>query len=161
MDNEVINKKLPVSLSKIVTIFESFKEKVETQKNTIDDLNREIKSFEKLLLKYVNKYTNEEIKEKKPRKKSGFALPLQVTDELCEFMGVVRGTKIARTEVTKYLNIYIREKNLKDLEKKSIIVPDETLWKILGEEARDKEITHFTIQKYINKHFVTSKKNNT
>lgn len=159
MEEQITNEKIPVCLNKIITKFETFKDKVEIQKQTIDEMHKEIKIFEKMLLKFVNKYTNPEIKEKKPRKKSGFALPIQVSDDLCEFMGVVRGTKIARTDVTKYLNIYIKEKNLKNVEKKSIILPDETLWKILGEEARGKEITHFTIQKYINKHFVTIKNN--
>lgn len=159
MEEQITNEKLPVCLNKIITKFETFKEKVEFQKQTIDEMNKEMKIFEKMLLKFVNKYTKPELKEKKPRKKSGFALPIQVSDDLCEFMGVVRGTKIARTEVTKYLNIYIKEKNLKNLEKKSIILPDETLWKILGEDAKDKEITHFNIQKYINKHFVSKKEN--
>jgi chromatin remodeling complex protein RSC6 len=52
------------------------------------------------------------------------------------------------------LNLYIKEQGLENPENKQIIVPDEKLWKILGDEAREEKITHFTIQKYLNKHFV-------
>ena len=90
-------------------------------------------------------------------KKCGFALPTEVTDDLCQFLGAEKGTKIARTEVTKQIMAYIKTNHLQNPENKKMIVPDDKLWKLLGEDARGKEITHFTIQKYINKHFIRSK----
>jgi upstream activation factor subunit UAF30 len=69
-------------------------------------------------------------------------------------MGKNDGELISRIDITKYLNKYIKENNLENSENKQIIVPDDKLWKILGEEAVNQKITHFTIQKYLNKHFL-------
>jgi upstream activation factor subunit UAF30 len=93
-------------------------------------------------------------KVKKERKPCGFAVSSKVTPEMCEFMGRKEGELISRIEITKYLNKYIKEKDLENPENRQNIVPDENLWKILGEEARNEKITHFTIQKYLNKHFI-------
>jgi chromatin remodeling complex protein RSC6 len=43
---------------------------------------------------------------------------------------------------------------LKNPEKKSVILPDATLASLLGPDAQNATITHFTIQKYINRHFL-------
>jgi upstream activation factor subunit UAF30 len=69
-------------------------------------------------------------------------------------MGRKEGELISRIEITKYLNKYIKENTLENPENRQNIVPDDKLWKILGEEARNEKITHFTIQKYLNKHFL-------
>jgi chromatin remodeling complex protein RSC6 len=53
---------------------------------------------------------------------------------------------------------YIDDNNLKNPEKKTIIIPDEKLMKLLGDECKDVNLTHFTIQKYINKHFISKPK---
>jgi chromatin remodeling complex protein RSC6 len=52
------------------------------------------------------------------------------------------------------LNLYIDENNLKNPENKRIILPDAKLRKLLGDEIEGVELTYFTIQKYMNKHFV-------
>lgn len=93
-------------------------------------------------------------KVKKERKPCGFAVSSKVTPDMCEFMERKEGELISRIEITKYLNKYIKENNLENPENRQNIVPDEKLWKILGEEARNEKITHFTIQKYLNKHFL-------
>lgn len=145
--------KLPSNLQKIINKLSSVKEKMDFQKETIDEIGQEIKLIEKFLTKFIAKITKPD-SEKKPRKLCGFALPSSISDDLCDFLGKDRGTKVARTEVTKYLMSYISTHKLQNPENKKEIIPDETLWKILGDEAKDKLITHFTIQKYINKHFV-------
>ena len=83
--------------------------------------------------------------EKKERKPCGFAVSSKVTPEMCEFMGRKEGELISRIEITQYLNKYIKEKDLENPENRQNIVPDESLWKILGEEARNEKITHFTL----------------
>lgn len=93
-------------------------------------------------------------KVKKERKPCGFAVSSKVSPEMCEFMGRKEGELISRIEITQYLNKYIKEKDLENPENRQNIMPDEGLWKILGEEARNEKITHFTIQKYLNKHFL-------
>ena len=145
---------LPANLTKIIAKFDIIRNKISEQKNSLDEVNKEIKTFEKLINNFVKNYVKKETKPKKPRKKSGFALPVTLSDELCEFMDCEKGTKRARTQITKYLNLYIDENNLKNPENKRIIVPDAKLRKLLGDEIEGVELTYFTIQKYMNKHFV-------
>lgn len=152
----VVADEIPMSpaLSRIVAKFEAIKENVYLQKKTMDETANQIKDFEKLLKRLVKKVAKSEIKAtNKPRKLCGFAVPTNVSNDLCEFMGRELGSKIARTEVTKFLMNYIAEKNLQQPENKQVIVPDDGLMRILGDDARDQKITHFNIQKYINKHF--------
>jgi chromatin remodeling complex protein RSC6 len=102
----------------------------------------------------VKSYLKKETKQKKPRKKSGFALPVTISDELCDFMGCEKGSKRARTQVTQFLMTYISENNLKNPENKKFLIPDERLQRLLGDESKTTELTHFTIQKFMNKHFL-------
>lgn len=83
---------------------------------------------------------------------SGFAKPSLLSDELCSFMGVSKGTSMARTEVTRMINEYIKKNNLQDSADKRHIIPDEKLKKILNLGADDK-LTYFNLQKYMKHHF--------
>ena len=66
-------------------------------------------------------------------------------------------SKIARTEVTKFVIQYIKDKQLQYKENKKIIVPDDNLSKLLGvENDNETVITYFNIQRYMNKHFIKS-----
>ena len=88
--------------------------------------------------------------EVKPRTPSIFERPVQVTDELCTFLAKAKGTLMSRSEVTKAVNVYVKEKNLKD---KHAITPDAALKKLLA--IPDGEpLTYFNLQKYLNRHYV-------
>ena len=65
-------------------------------------------------------------KSKGNRKASGFAVPTKISQDLCKFMGVKEGTQLARTEVTKFIIQYIKDKELPDKIKK-VIKPDKKL----------------------------------
>lgn len=153
VNNDENNDILPVNLTKIIAKFDIIRDKISEQKNSLDDINKDIKTFEKLIKKFVNQYIKKETKPKKPRKKSGFALPVTISDELCEFMGLEKGSKVARTQVTQFLSTYIQNNNIIHPENKQIIIPDEKLTKLLGDEIKDVELTYFSIQKYMNKYF--------
>jgi len=115
------------------------------------NIKKELKNVDK-----INKINNMK-KEKKP---SGFATPRLVTSELCEFMDKPLGTAVARTDVNKYLISYIKNNNLQDIANKSVIIPDSKLKDLLGVTfEQDTPLTFFTIQKYMNKHFITNKNN--
>ena len=90
---------------------------------------------------------------KPDRKPHGFAVPSIVSEELCAFMKVEKGTLVSRTNVTKRLTEYISENKLQNPENRRQIVPDTILSSLLGESAKDAYLTHFTIQKYMNHHF--------
>lgn len=128
-------------------------------KMNITTIQSQLKSLEKRVkkeLKYIEKKQKLKLVQKKSP--SGFAKPTNVTKELCDFMNCPEGSKIARTEVTKALVEYIKNNNLiKSSEtNKNIIIPDEKLKKLLGIQDNvilEENLTYFSIQKYMNKHF--------
>ena len=67
-------------------------------------------------------------------------------------MGREKGAEVARTEVTQFIIKYISEKNLQNPENRKIIIPDDSLIKLLGVKEED-EVTYFNIQKFMNRHF--------
>lgn len=91
----------------------------------------------------------------KPRTPSGFAKPTKLSDDLCSFLGVSAGSEMARTEVTRVINEYIKTHSLQDTNDKRTIVPDEKLKSILKIGEGDK-LTYFNLQTYIKHHFQRS-----
>lgn len=86
----------------------------------------------------------------KPRQPSIFERPTEVTEELCRFLGKPKGTLMSRSEVTKGVNAYVKEKNLKN---KHNITPDASLKALLV--VPDTEmLTYFNLQRYLNRHYV-------
>lgn len=83
---------------------------------------------------------------------SGFVKPSSISDELAVFLGKPSGTKMARTDVSKEINTYIRVHGLQDPFNGRIINPDEKLKKLLGVSPND-ELTYFNLQKYMRPHF--------
>ena len=131
-------------------------------KMQITNLQKIVKTVEKDVKKELKniKKANKKDKPKTKRAPSGFAKPTKVTKELCEFMNKPEGSEIARTEVTKALVSYIKDNNLIELgeDTKNKIVPDEKLKSLLGIHGKElTDLTYFTIQKYMNKHFYSKK----
>ena len=88
--------------------------------------------------------------EAKPRVPSIFERPTKITDELCAFLGKAAGTLMSRSEVTKAVNCYVKEKDLKN---KHDIKPDAALKKLLAIPDGD-VLTYFNLQRYLNRHYV-------
>ena len=86
---------------------------------------------------------------------SGFAKPNKISDELCEFIGVPSGTEKSRTDITRYINAYVKEHNLNKPTNRRVILPDEKLKKILNPKAGE-EVTFFVLQRLISHHFPTA-----
>jgi chromatin remodeling complex protein RSC6 len=124
-------------------------------KSQISALQQNLKQLEKCVKKQMKGLKKEATKNKNKgnRRPSGFAKPSKVTKELCDFMNKEEGTEIARTEVTKALVSYIKSHHLENESNSQIITPDDTLKDLLGLND-GQELTYFTIQKYMNKHFV-------
>jgi chromatin remodeling complex protein RSC6 len=123
-------------------------------KNQITLLQQQIKSLDKAVnkeVKSLQKAANKN-KNKGNRKPSGFAKSSKISDTLCSFMNKPIGTEMARTEVTKMIIGYIKEKGLQQENNKKFIKPDAQLRNLLGVGEND-EVTYFNIQKYMNKHF--------
>jgi chromatin remodeling complex protein RSC6 len=142
-------------------IFESFNiiiDNLTLLKMQLTDLQQKIKTIEKTVKKELKKAGNCKVDKMKTTKApSGFAKPTRVTKELCEFMDRPYGTEIARTEVTKCLISYIKSHKLQEEGKQTKIIPDEKLQNLLGITTDEiPTLTFFTIQKYMNKHFISS-----
>lgn len=83
----------------------------------------------------------------------GFIAPTLLSEELARFLGKPPGTRMARTDVSKEINKYIRAKGLVDRENGRKINPDENLRALLRITSRD-ELTYFNLQKYMKPHFI-------
>lgn len=119
-------------------------------------------------VKRLDKRVHREIKDARKRKRrvpkegeeavkrgpSIFEIPTKVTDELCKFLGHPAGTLISRSNVTKQINNYVKEKGLKN---KHDIKPDAALKKLL-QVPEGEQLTYFNLQRYLNRHYVKETK---
>ncbi len=128
---------------------------IQSLKTTISLLSKQLKTLEKNVKKNEKKLQKKANKKKtnNQSKKSGFASPLMISEELREFMGLDPDKKIPRTEVTKYLINYIKEHNLQDSVQKQQINPDSTLQELL-KLKKEESLTYFSMQKHMNQHFI-------
>ena len=89
------------------------------------------------------------------RQPSGFVKPAVISDELAGFLGKSKGTEMARTEVTREINSYIRANKLQDPSNGRRILADSKLRKLLKLKKSD-ELTYFNLQRYMSPHFPKS-----
>jgi hypothetical protein len=111
--------------------------------------SREVKSAQKVSSKRKRKAGN--------RAPSGFVKPTKISDELASFLGKEKGTEMARTEVTRDINKYIRTHNLQDKDNGRKINPDSKLAALLKLKKTD-ELTYFNLQRYMSPHFAKATK---
>ena len=84
---------------------------------------------------------------------SKFCAPTKISDKISVFLGIEKGTKMSRVNVTREINKYIRLNNLQDKQNKFLINPDTTISILFGLNNGD-ELTHLNIQKYIGSHLI-------
>ncbi len=110
---------------------------------------REMKAAKKLSQKKKRKNTN--------RAPSGFVKPTLISSELASFLGKPNGTEMARTEVTREINKYIRSHDLQDKTNGRKINADDKLRSLLKLKKSD-ELTYFNLQRYMSPHFAKQQK---
>ena len=118
-------------------------------------LRAELKTVEKRTmkeLKVVSKASGKRKKSGAARAPSGFVKPTKISDELASFLGKPFGSEMARTEVTREINAYIRANNLQDKANGRKINPDNQLAKLLKVTSKD-ELTYFNLQRFMSPHF--------
>lgn len=111
--------------------------------------SREVKTAQKVSSKRKRKAGN--------RAPSGFVKPTKISDELAKFLEKPIGSEMARTEVTRDINKYIRTHNLQDKENGRKINPDTKLAALLKLKKTD-ELTYFNLQRYMSPHFAKATK---
>ena len=124
------------------SIFSSMKGDFKTLEKIIA---RELKAAEKLNAKRKKRAGN--------RAPSGFVKPTRISDELAKFLGKTVGTEMARTDVSKEINAYIRANNLQRPDNGRFIVPDAKLTTLLKLSKED-ELSYFNLQRYMKPHFI-------
>ena len=110
---------------------------------------RELKTAQKSQAKRKRKSGN--------RQPSGFVKPTKISDELANFLEKPIGSEMARTDVTREINKYIRSHNLQDKENGRKINPDDKLQTLLKLKKTD-ELTYFNLQRYMSPHFYKAEK---
>lgn len=121
-------------------------------------LVKEIRASVKTLKKDYTKLAKSKTKKRGGKKSnpnrapSGFAKPGPISAELCKFIGVDKGTELARTYVTKFMTNYIKENTLQNPENRKEILPDTNMKKLLN-LGKGETITFFTMQKFMAPHF--------
>jgi chromatin remodeling complex protein RSC6 len=144
---------IPANVKKMELAIESMEKTIKQNKEEIRQMEKQFQQFKKCANSFIMQ--SKKAHEKKPRKPSGFVLPVPASPDLCRFLNIPEGSEVSRTEVTKHIIAYIQEKNLIHPEKKTLVVPDEELGYLLGPTVDLDTLTRFTIQKYMNPHFLS------
>ena len=111
-------------------------------------LEKDFNAVVRALSKKKNKHRNNE-----NRALSGFAMPSLLSNELYTFLDIQEGTLIPRKQVTRMLNEYIKENNLRNETDRRIILPDDNLKRIFNCTEND-NVTYFNLQSYVKHHFI-------
>ena len=148
---------VPSTDSVISAQFASISAKLQQVVAFAASLRSELRSLERHAVKELR--TAQKASAKKRRKvgnraPSGFVKPTPISKELAEFLGKTDGSEMARTEVTREINAYIRTNSLQDKENGRRINPDAKLKSLLKLKKGD-ELTYFNLQRYMSPHFAT------
>lgn len=168
----------PETTGEVESMKQRFEKLIKLKQEMITELKKEVVELRKMQRDHESalKEAMKKTKRKKvpredgvPRKPSGFASPVIVSDELYSFLekyGVKNGDPIARTDVTRHITAYIKEHDLQNPEARREIVPDTVLLNLFGpaNELRDpndpkstKVYTYLKLQRYLSPHFPAKK----
>lgn len=122
---------------------------LKTIQSSLKMLSKEFDKQKKIIDKVQKK------KEKAKKSPSGFAKPCKISDELCEFIGIPKGTEQSRTDITRFINSYVKQHNLNNPDNRREFFPDKKLKAILNVKDGEK-VTYFVLQRLIAHHFPPS-----
>jgi upstream activation factor subunit UAF30 len=132
-----------------------FLEKLQKLGTLLTTLKSDYKILEKQWsreLKIAQKQSSKRKRKAGNRAPSGFVKPTRITDELAIFLNKPLGSEMARTEVTRDINKYIKTNSLQDKDNGRKINPDAPLNALLKLKKSD-ELTYFNLQRYMSPHF--------
>ena len=151
----------PPAISPVQTRITQLQTIVSTLLTQVREVSKELTSLQKDYAKEQRVWQRQQEKLNKKKAKSnkgnahqsGIAKPAYISKELCSFIGVNADTKMARTEVIKYINKYIKDHQLQDAKNKKVIVPDAKLRKLLRSDPKKDEVTYFNLQTFMKPHY--------
>jgi upstream activation factor subunit UAF30 len=141
-------------------LFAASHTKLQTLVSALASLRSELRGIERQVereLRAARKASDKKRRKNVNRQPSGFVKPTLISNELATFLGKAIGSEMARTEVTREINAYIRDKSLQDKENGRRILPDAKLKKLLKLKDED-ELTYFNLQRFMSPHFSTAAK---
>ena len=154
----------PVAAAPTVpTLTESFQEllgQLQALRSQLTSVTGHVRALQKRAdreLKNAQKASKKRQRRTGNRAPSGFVKPTKISLELANFLGKPKGTEMARTEVTREINKYIRANKLQDKDNGRIIIADTKLRKLLKLKVED-ELTYFNLQRYMSPHFAKNVK---
>jgi len=112
-----------------------------------------VKSFQKDYAKILKASSKKKTNANR-RSPSGFNKPAKLNPDLCAFLDLPEGSELARTNVTRQLNVYIKEHNLQNPENKKHILPDEKLATLLNLTGGDQQLSYFNLQRFMKHLFI-------
>ena len=140
----------------LLELLNSYGAKISQVYTYVATLKAQFKTLQKAVIKAhktAQKVSNRKNKRSGNRKPSGFVRPTMISPELATFLGKPAGTEMARTDVSREINSYIRTHNLQDKANGRKINADAKLSALLKLSAGD-ELTYFNLQRYLKPHFV-------
>ena len=146
------------SSSALLSMYSEYSSKLQAAHATWNTLRSEFRLLERQTareLKNAQKASQKKKRKTGNRAPSGFVKPTLISNELAGFLGKPEGSEMARTEVTREINKYIRTNNLQDKENGRKINPDKKLTSLLKLKKGD-ELTYFNLQRYMSPHFAKS-----
>mgnify|MGYP000097236391 CR=1 FL=1 len=136
-------------ISELTDKISSVQVEMKSIQQTLKLLTKEYEKQKKVIAKVQRKRENAK---KSP---SGFAKPCKISNDLCKFVGIPEGSERSRTDITRFINAYVKEKNLNNPENRREFFPDEKLRAILNVNDKEK-VTYFILQRLIAHHFPLS-----
>lgn len=155
VDSETSDVVADSSDSHLVELSSKFYTKLAESHQIISSLKADFRALEKFYLREIKTAQKQSSKRKRKagnRAPSGFVKPTRISDDLAAFLEKPIGSEMARTEVTREINKYIRTNNLQDKENGRKIIPDKKLSTLLVLTPED-HLTYFNLQRYMSKHF--------
>lgn len=144
-----------VAVLESVTKLQEFGAKIQQLTGIIAALKQDYKLLDKVVNREMKTLQKNSKKRKanSNRQPSGFVKPTRISKDLAKFLGKEDGVEMARTEVSKEINQYIRANSLQDKDNGRIILADSKLKKLLNLADGD-QLTYFNLQRYMKHHFI-------
>jgi len=120
----------------------------------IMEMRKEIKNLTKMVRKIAKVQDDPDGSKAKVRAaNTGFNKPSKVTKDLTDFMGLSEGTEVSRTDVTRFVKQYVKDKGLSHPEDGRKIIQDDAMKGLLS-TPQGETLSYMTLQKHISKHFL-------
>jgi len=141
----------------VVANFTAIVEQVNTLRTSFATVFAAMKKLEKQLPREMKRAGKgrrraNKVDDGTPKKETVFTRPTAISDALCTFLGLPKGSLISRSEVTTRVCRYAREHTLMD---KQVIKADATLRKLLALKESD-ELKILNLQRYLKPHYLTA-----